>query len=139
MEWQRRIGEYSRFCGSFCRSPIASVEYSRRLLVMQGRRGLAPVQATSTFNRDALLPPRSTPLNPGRRASEQRTQERRYRMSILVWIITGIIAGWLAGMVIRGSGFGVIGDLVVGLLGGLIGGYIAGLFGIGPTNWLGTV
>jgi uncharacterized membrane protein YeaQ/YmgE (transglycosylase-associated protein family) len=60
-------------------------------------------------------------------------------MSILVWIITGIIAGWLAGMLIRGSGFGVIGDLVVGLLGGLLGGYLASLFGISPTNWLGTV
>ena len=60
-------------------------------------------------------------------------------MSILVWMITGIIAGWLAGMLIRGSGFGILGDLVVGLVGGLVGGYIAGLFGMAPTNWLGTV
>ena len=60
-------------------------------------------------------------------------------MSILVWIITGIIAGWLAGMLIRGRGFGVIGDLVVGRLGGLLGGYLAGLFSLSPTNWLGSV
>lgn len=60
-------------------------------------------------------------------------------MSVLVWIITGIIAGWIAGMLVRGYGFGVLGDLIVGLLGGLIGGYLAGVFGVGPTNWLGAV
>ena len=60
-------------------------------------------------------------------------------MSILLWIITGIVAGWLAGMLIRGSGFGLIGDLVVGLLGGLLGGWLAGLVGIAPENWLGMV
>ena len=60
-------------------------------------------------------------------------------MSILLWIITGIVAGWLAGMLIRGSGFGLIGDLVVGLLGGLIGGWLAGLVGSAPENRLGMV
>ena len=43
-------------------------------------------------------------------------------MQILIWIISGIIAGWLAGLVVRGRGFGLLGNLVVGLLGGLIGG-----------------
>ncbi len=43
-------------------------------------------------------------------------------MPILIWIISGIIAGWLAGLVVRGRGFGLLGNLVVGLLGGLIGG-----------------
>ena len=55
-------------------------------------------------------------------------------MSILLWIISGIVAGWLAGMLIRGAGFGVLGDLAVGLIGGLIGGFIAGLVGIQPTS-----
>ena len=36
-------------------------------------------------------------------------------MHILVWIITGIIAGWLAGLVVRGRGYGLLGDLVIGL------------------------
>lgn len=60
-------------------------------------------------------------------------------MSVLIWIITGIIAGWLAGIVARGSGFGLLGDLIVGLIGGLIGGFVAGLIGIQPTNWVGIV
>jgi len=51
-------------------------------------------------------------------------------MNILIWIVSGIIAGWLAGVLVRGRGFGLIGDLIVGLLGGLIGGWLAGLLGI---------
>jgi len=47
-------------------------------------------------------------------------------MNFFVWIIAGIVAGWLAGLVVRGRGFGLIGDLVIGLLGGLVGGWIAG-------------
>jgi uncharacterized membrane protein YeaQ/YmgE (transglycosylase-associated protein family) len=46
-------------------------------------------------------------------------------MSILAWIVVGLIAGWLAGLVVRGGGFGVIGDIIVGVVGGLLGGWIA--------------
>jgi uncharacterized membrane protein YeaQ/YmgE (transglycosylase-associated protein family) len=46
-------------------------------------------------------------------------------MGILSWIIVGLIAGWLAGAVMRGRGFGIIGDIVVGILGAVIGGFIA--------------
>ena len=44
--------------------------------------------------------------------------------SLLVVILVGLIAGWLAGQVMRGSGFGLIGDLIVGLLGALIGDWL---------------
>jgi len=60
-------------------------------------------------------------------------------MNFLVWIISGIVAGWLAGLIVKGKGFGLIGDLVVGLIGGLIGGWLAGLLGIQATNWIGNV
>jgi uncharacterized membrane protein YeaQ/YmgE (transglycosylase-associated protein family) len=60
-------------------------------------------------------------------------------MNILLWLISGIIAGWLTGLVMKGGGFGLIGDLVVGLIGGLIGGFLAGLVGIEPTNWIGQI
>ena len=60
-------------------------------------------------------------------------------MNILLWLISGIIAGWLTGVVMKGGGFGLIGDLIVGLLGGLIGGFLAGLVGVEPTNWLGQI
>jgi uncharacterized membrane protein YeaQ/YmgE (transglycosylase-associated protein family) len=53
-------------------------------------------------------------------------------MSFLVWIIAGIIAGWLTGMLVRGAGYGLLGDLAIGLIGGLIGGALAGVFGIQP-------
>ena len=56
-------------------------------------------------------------------------------MNILLSIRGGIVAGWLAGLLMRGSGFGLIGDLVVGLLGGLLGSWLAGLLGISVTNW----
>lgn len=46
-------------------------------------------------------------------------------MGILSWIIVGLIAGWLAGMVMRGGGYGVAGDIIVGVIGGLLGGWIA--------------
>jgi uncharacterized membrane protein YeaQ/YmgE (transglycosylase-associated protein family) len=46
-------------------------------------------------------------------------------MGILSWIVVGLIAGWLAGQVMRGSGYGLIGDMVVGIAGGLLGGWMA--------------
>ena len=46
-------------------------------------------------------------------------------MGILTWIIVGLIAGWLAGKVMSGGGYGLIGDIIVGVLGGLLGGFIA--------------
>ena len=44
--------------------------------------------------------------------------------SIIIWIIVGAIAGWLAGMVVKGGGFGLIGDIVVGIVGALIAGWL---------------
>ena len=49
-------------------------------------------------------------------------------MGILSWIIVGLIAGFLAGQVMRGGGYGLIGDIIVGVLGGLLGGWIASYF-----------
>ena len=46
-------------------------------------------------------------------------------MSILAWIVVGLIAGWLAGKVTRGSGFGLIGDIILGVVGALVGGFLA--------------
>lgn len=46
-------------------------------------------------------------------------------MGILSWIIVGLIAGWLAGVVMKGGGFGIIGNIVVGIVGGLLGGWLA--------------
>lgn len=52
-------------------------------------------------------------------------------MGILSWIVVGAIAGWLAGMLVKGDeGLGVIGKIVLGIIGAVVGGFIAGqLFG----------
>lgn len=49
-------------------------------------------------------------------------------MSVLSWVVVGLIAGFLAGQVMRGGGYGLIGDLIVGVLGGLLGGWIGTTF-----------
>ena len=45
--------------------------------------------------------------------------------TILAWIVVGLIAGWLASQVMRGGGYGLIGDIIVGVVGALIGGFLA--------------
>jgi uncharacterized membrane protein YeaQ/YmgE (transglycosylase-associated protein family) len=46
------------------------------------------------------------------------------------WIVIGIAAGWLAGQVMKGSGYGLLGDLIIGAIGGYIGGWLFGKLGI---------
>lgn len=46
-------------------------------------------------------------------------------MGILSWIVVGLIAGWLAGLVMRGGGYGILGDIIIGIVGALVGGFIA--------------
>jgi uncharacterized membrane protein YeaQ/YmgE (transglycosylase-associated protein family) len=48
----------------------------------------------------------------------------------IVWLIIGAIAGWLAGLLVKGGGYGLIGDIIVGIVGALIGGWLAGALGI---------
>ena len=47
-------------------------------------------------------------------------------MGILSWLVVGLIAGWLAGHIVTGRGYGILGDIIAGVLGALIGGYLAG-------------
>jgi uncharacterized membrane protein YeaQ/YmgE (transglycosylase-associated protein family) len=49
---------------------------------------------------------------------------------IIVWLVIGAIAGWLAGKLVKGGGFGLVGDIVVGIIGAVIGGWLAGTLGI---------
>ena len=46
-------------------------------------------------------------------------------MGLLSWIVVGAIAGWLAGQLVKGRGFGCLGDVIVGVIGGLVGGFLA--------------
>ena len=51
-------------------------------------------------------------------------------MGILAWIVVGLIAGWLAGQVMKGGGYGIVADIILGLLGGVLGGWIFGKLGV---------
>ncbi len=51
-------------------------------------------------------------------------------MSILWFLLIGLCAGWLAGQIVKGGGFGLLGDLIVGMVGALIGGFLFGEMGI---------
>jgi uncharacterized membrane protein YeaQ/YmgE (transglycosylase-associated protein family) len=50
-------------------------------------------------------------------------------MSLLLFLVVGIVAGWLAGMLVKGGGFGLIGDLIVGVIGAFLGGFLFSTFG----------
>ena len=57
-------------------------------------------------------------------------------MSLVYWIVVGLIAGWLAGTVMKGGGYGVVVDIVLGILGGIVGGWVFGLLGVGAGSGL---
>ncbi|HYR92911.1 MAG TPA: GlsB/YeaQ/YmgE family stress response membrane protein [Methylomirabilota bacterium] len=48
-------------------------------------------------------------------------------MGLIAWIIVGLLAGWLTGMLMKGSGYGLLGDLLLGLIGSVVGGWLFGL------------
>ena len=56
--------------------------------------------------------------------------------NVIWWLVVGLIAGFLASRVMRGGGYGLIGDIVVGLIGAFIGGWLAGFLGIGGSSSL---
>ena len=60
-------------------------------------------------------------------------------MNVLYWIVVGLIAGWLAGQVMRGGGYGVVVDIVLGILGGIVGGWVFGALGIGAGGLIGSI
>lgn len=58
---------------------------------------------------------------------------------IIAWIIIGIVAGWITGKLMKGSGFGAIMDMVVGLVGALIGGFLSSHLGFGGVGQHGLI
>ncbi|MGH6943698.1 MAG: GlsB/YeaQ/YmgE family stress response membrane protein [Geminicoccaceae bacterium] len=57
-------------------------------------------------------------------------------MDLIALLIIGGLAGWIAGKLIRGTGFGFVVNIVVGVLGGMVGGKLFALFGVPPGGWL---
>ena len=60
-------------------------------------------------------------------------------MNVIFWLLIGAIAGWIAGNIMRGGGFGLLGNIVVGIVGALVGGWVFGLLGIAAGGTLGSL
>lgn len=61
-------------------------------------------------------------------------------MGIIAWLIIGGLAGWIAGHIMRGGGFGILGNIGVGVVGALIGGFIfRQILGMGTGGFLGSL
>lgn len=58
---------------------------------------------------------------------------------VISWAVVGLVAGWMAGMVMKGGGYGLLGDIVVGLIGAMLGGFLVGFFLEGDTQFLGSI
>ena len=58
---------------------------------------------------------------------------------LLIFLAIGGLAGWLAGLIMKGRGFGLFGDIVVGIVGAIIGGYVFGLLGITAGGFFGAI
>jgi uncharacterized membrane protein YeaQ/YmgE (transglycosylase-associated protein family) len=70
-------------------------------------------------------------VDSGNRGGRQIRGKRSRIMPPWVWfIVIGIVAGWLAGLIMKGGGYGLLGDLIVGIIGALLGGWLFGLLGI---------
>ena len=59
--------------------------------------------------------------------------------SLLSFLVIGAIAGWTAGKLMRGGGFGILGNIVVGVLGAVIGGFVFGMVGVGSGGLIGSL
>jgi len=58
-------------------------------------------------------------------------------MGIIAWIIVGAIAGWLAGLIVKGAGFGLLGNIVIGIVGAVVAGWLLPQLGVHlGTGWI---
>lgn len=57
-------------------------------------------------------------------------------MSFVWFILVGLVAGWLAGVVMKGGGYGILGDIIIGVVGALLGGWLFGILGLGAGGGL---
>jgi len=59
--------------------------------------------------------------------------------NLIITLLIGALAGWLAGKIMKGKGFGAIGNMVVGILGAVLGGFLFGLLGISAGGFIGSL
>ena len=59
--------------------------------------------------------------------------------SLIIFLVIGAVAGWLAGLIMKGRGFGVLGNIVVGIIGAVVGGFLFGLLGLAAGGLIGAI
>jgi uncharacterized membrane protein YeaQ/YmgE (transglycosylase-associated protein family) len=89
--------------------------------------------------RPSILVPRSHALQSAARPKLSTRENGGIAMSLVWFLLIGLAAGWLAGQVLKGGGFGLVGDLIVGVIGALLGGFLFSLLGISTTGLLGSL
>jgi uncharacterized membrane protein YeaQ/YmgE (transglycosylase-associated protein family) len=58
---------------------------------------------------------------------------------LIAWLIVGLIAGWLAGLFMRGGGYGILGDIIIGLIGAVIGGFLCNFLVAATVGFWGSI
>jgi uncharacterized membrane protein YeaQ/YmgE (transglycosylase-associated protein family) len=108
-----------------------------RLAQCGGFGGLIRVETTGLLHcRARILTSTGLPFGVGRSEIAQPTSKLEIGkmhmsgQSLLVIVLVGIVAGWLAGQIVRGTGFGIIGDLIIGIIGAFIGDWLLPQLGI---------
>ncbi|GEM_PF-48293 len=71
--------------------------------------------------------------------SNKRRGETMDISGLIIFLAIGAVAGWLAGTLMKGGGFGVLGNIVVGIVGSVVGGFVFGLLGISAGGLLGSI
>ena len=63
----------------------------------------------------------------------------RFAVNIVYFLLIGLIAGWLAGVVLKGKGMGLLGNMLVGVIGAILGGFLFGLLGLSASGLIGSL
>lgn len=61
------------------------------------------------------------------------------KKSLIIFLIIGAVAGWLAGLLMKGRGFGLLGNIIVGIIGAILGGFLFGVLGIVAGGLIGSI
>jgi uncharacterized membrane protein YeaQ/YmgE (transglycosylase-associated protein family) len=75
----------------------------------------------------------------GRERAHHEGAKHMTLIGLLIFLLIGAVAGWLAGVIMKGGGFGLVGNIVVGIIGSLIGGWLFGILGIGAGGLVGSI
>jgi uncharacterized membrane protein YeaQ/YmgE (transglycosylase-associated protein family) len=59
--------------------------------------------------------------------------------SLIIFLAIGAVAGWLAGLIMKGRGFGLLGNIIVGIIGAVVGGFLFGLLGLAAGGLIGSI